>query len=78
MKNIEVQMLLYTLTKKFIEVQIIMLNAFSTILFYKVMRWFDAQDIGVELEILRFNSPYQHIYIIHACKCIILRRVVNR
>jgi hypothetical protein len=49
MKNIEIQMLLYTLTKKTIEVQI-MLNAFSIIFFYKVMWWFDAQDIGVELE----------------------------
>jgi hypothetical protein len=62
MKNIEVQMLLYTLTKKFIEVQIIMLNAFSIILFYKMMQWFDAQDIGVEFLKLRFNPPYQHTW----------------
>jgi hypothetical protein len=31
MKKIEVQMLLYTLTKKFVEVQIYMLNAFGII-----------------------------------------------
>jgi hypothetical protein len=61
MKNIEVQMLLYTLTKKFIEIQIIMLNAFNIILFYKMMQWLDAQDIGGELKKLRFNPPYQHI-----------------
>jgi hypothetical protein len=61
MKNIEVQMLLYTLTKEFIEVQVIMLNAFHIILFYKMMRWFDAQDIDVELKRLRLNPPYQHI-----------------
>jgi len=33
MKKIEVQMLLYTLTKKFVEVQIYMLNAFGIIFF---------------------------------------------
>jgi hypothetical protein len=37
-------MLLYTLTKKFIEVQRKMLNAFGIILFYKVVS-FDGQDI---------------------------------
>jgi hypothetical protein len=42
-------MLLYTLTKKIIEVQKNMLNAFGIILFYKVMWWFDGQNIGVEL-----------------------------
>jgi hypothetical protein len=35
MKKIEVQMLFYTLIKKFIEVQGNMLNAFGTILFVK-------------------------------------------
>ncbi len=42
MKKIEVQMLLYTLTKKFMEVQGNMLNAFGIILFYKVVGWFDG------------------------------------
>jgi hypothetical protein len=37
MKKIEVQMLLYKLTKQFIKVQGNMLNAFGIILFYKVM-----------------------------------------
>jgi hypothetical protein len=41
MKKIEVQMLLYTLTKKFMEVQRYMLNPFGIILFYKVVGWFD-------------------------------------
>jgi len=61
MKYIEVQMLLYTLTKHFMEVQGYMLNPFGIILFYKVVGWFDGQNIGVELRILRFNSFYQHI-----------------
>jgi len=37
MKKIEVQMLLYTLTKTFMEVQGYILNPFEIILFYKVM-----------------------------------------
>jgi hypothetical protein len=61
MKKIEVQRLLYTLTKKFMEVQKYMLNPFDIILFYKVMGWFDGQDINVELGRPRFNSLYQHI-----------------
>jgi hypothetical protein len=40
-------MLSYTLTKKFIEVQQNMLNAFGIILFYKMVWWFDGQDIGI-------------------------------
>jgi hypothetical protein len=42
MKKIEVQMLVYTLTKTFMEVQGNMLNAFGIILFYKVVGWFDG------------------------------------
>jgi len=61
MKKIEVQMLLYTLTKKFIEVQGYMLNPFDIILLYKMIVWFDAQNIGVEPRKPRFNSLYQHI-----------------
>jgi hypothetical protein len=84
MKRIEVQMLLYTLTKKFIKIQKNMLNAFGIILFYKVVWWFDGQDIGVEPMKPRFNPLYQHIlcgvciYIVHVCKCIASRWVVNR
>ncbi len=40
--------MLYTLTKKFMEVQRYMLNPFGIILFYKVMGWFDGQDTLVE------------------------------
>jgi hypothetical protein len=54
-------MLLCTLTKKFIEVQRNMLNPFGIILFYKVVWWFDGQDIGVEANRPLFNPFYQHI-----------------
>jgi hypothetical protein len=55
-------MLLYTLTKKFMEVQRYMLiNPFGIILFYKVVGWFDGKDINVELGKPKFNSLYQHI-----------------
>jgi hypothetical protein len=59
MKKIEVQMLLYMLTKKFIEVERNMLNAFGIILFYKVVWWFDGQDISVEPRRPRFNPLYK-------------------
>jgi len=43
MKKIEIQMLLYTLTKHFMKVQGNMLNcAFGIILFYKVVGWFNG------------------------------------
>jgi hypothetical protein len=58
MKKIEVQMLLYTLTKKFMEVQRNMLNAFDIILFYKVVGWSDGQNISVEPKRPRFNPIY--------------------
>jgi hypothetical protein len=61
MKKIEVQMLLYILTKKFIEVQQNMLNVFGIILFYNVVWWFDGQNIGVEPRRPRCNPIYQHI-----------------
>jgi hypothetical protein len=61
MKKIEVQMLLYTLTNNFMEVQTNMLNPFGIILFYKVVGWFDGQYIGVEPRKPMFNPFYQHI-----------------
>jgi hypothetical protein len=61
MKKNEIQMLLYTLTKKFIKIQGNMLNEFGIILFYKVVWWFDGQNIGVEPKIPRFN-PFTNIY----------------
>jgi hypothetical protein len=75
MKKIEVQMFLYTLTKKFMEVEGNMLNAFGIILFYKVVWWFDGQDISVEPRRPRFNPLYEHIlcgihlfiYILYTC-----------
>jgi hypothetical protein len=54
-------MLLYTLTKKLMEVQINTLNAFGIILLYKMMGWFDGQNIGVEPKKPKFNPFYQHI-----------------
>jgi hypothetical protein len=45
MKKIEIQMLLYTLQKTFMEVQGNMLNAFGIKLFYKVVRWFDSAKV---------------------------------
>jgi len=74
-------MLLYTLTKNFIEVQKNMLNAFGIILFRKVMWWFDGQNIGVQPRRLRFNPftnmyyvdyVYEYAYLVHVYKCIIL------
>jgi hypothetical protein len=80
-------MLLYTLTKKFMEVQIYMLNPFGIILFYKVVGWFDGQDIGVvqgDQSSIPFTNMYYveyvylYIYIVHVCKCIIHKWVVDR
>jgi hypothetical protein len=61
MKKIEVQMLLYTFTKKFMEIQGYILSPLGIILFYKVMGWFDGQDISVEPRRPMFNFLYQHI-----------------
>jgi hypothetical protein len=58
MKKIKVQMLLYILIENVMEGQGYMLNAFGIILLYKVVRWFDGQDIGVELKRPRFNPLY--------------------
>jgi hypothetical protein len=82
-------MLLHTMIKKFLEVQRNMSNAFGIILFYKVVGWFDGQNIGVERRRPRFNPFYQHklhveyaylyIYLVqYVCKCIVLRWVVDR
>jgi hypothetical protein len=62
MKKKEIQMLLYTLTKTFIEVQGNMLNPFGIKLIYKVMWLFDSQDIVVEPKRPKFNPPYQHMF----------------
>jgi hypothetical protein len=58
MKKIKVQMLLYILIENVMKGQGYMLNAFGIILLYKVVRWFDGQDIGVELKRPRFNPLY--------------------
>jgi hypothetical protein len=58
MTKIEVRMLLYILTKQFMEVQGNMLNTFDITLFYEMMGWFDGQNIGVEPRRPRFNPFY--------------------
>jgi hypothetical protein len=76
MKKNEIQMLLYTLTKHFMEVQRSMLNLFDIILFYKVVGWFDGQDISVEPRRPRFNPLNQHIlcevciFVYIPCTCV--------
>ncbi len=55
-------MLLYTLIKNIMEGQGYMLNPMGNKLFYKVVKWFDGQDIDVEPRRPRFNPfYYQHI-----------------
>jgi hypothetical protein len=87
MKKIEVQMLLYTLTKNFMEDQKYMLNPFGVILFYKVVGWFDGRNIvwnQVDQGSIPFTNIYYveyvylYIYFVHVCKCIIHRWVVDR
>jgi len=56
MKKIKVQMLLYILTKNFMEIQKNMLNAIGMVLFYKVVGWFDGQNIDVETEQIKVQS----------------------
>jgi hypothetical protein len=76
MKKNEIQMLWYTMTKKIMKAQRYMLNPFDIILFYKVMGWFDGQDIGVEPKRPRFNSLYQNIlcgiciFVYIPCTCV--------
>jgi hypothetical protein len=84
MKKIEVKMLLYTLAKKkIIEIEGNILNAFGIILFYKVVWWFDGQNINVDprrpfnpiplINIYYVEYVYSYIYIVHVCNCIIFR-----
>jgi hypothetical protein len=61
MKKIEIEMLLYTLIKKFMKVQGYMLNPFGIIMFYNMVGWFDGQNIGVDPRRPNFNSLHQHI-----------------
>jgi hypothetical protein len=61
MKKIEVQMLLYTLTKKFTEVQGNMLNPFGIILFYKVVGGLMVKTL-VCIQGDQGSIPYTNIY----------------
>ncbi len=49
-------MLLYILTKNFMEIQKNMLNAIGMVLFYKVVGWFDGQNIDVETKQIKVQS----------------------
>jgi len=61
MKKIKSSNVVIHIDKKIIEVQRNMSNPFGVILFYKVVWWFDGQNIGVEPKKSGFNPPYQHI-----------------
>jgi hypothetical protein len=76
MKKIKIKMLLYALIENVMEVQKYMLNPFGIILFYKVVGWFDGQDISVEPRKPRFSpslltytmwNMYIHIYFLYIC-----------
>jgi len=85
MKKIKIQMLLlYILTKKLLKLKNL-LNPFGIILFYKMVWWFDGQNISVKPKKPRSNFLYQYmeyiysyIYFIHVCQCIVSRWVVDR
>ncbi len=87
MKTFEVQLLLYTLIKKLMEIFLNMLNVIGIIKFYKVMGWFDGQDIRVEpkrqgsipfTNIYYVQYVYSYIYLVHVCKCMILKWVMDK
>ncbi len=54
--------------------------AFGIILFYKMVQWFDGQNIGVEprnqssIPFTKYyvEYVYLYIYLVHMCKCIVL------
>jgi hypothetical protein len=78
-------MLLYTLTKNFLEIQRYMLNPFGIILFYKVVGWLrywcGTKETKVQFpftNIYYVEYVYFYIYLVHVCKCIIHRWVVDR
>jgi hypothetical protein len=61
MKKIKNSNVVIHINKKIIEVQINMLNSFGIKLFYKMVWWFDGQNIDVEPKKRRSNPSYQHI-----------------
>ncbi len=80
-------MLLYTLTKKIIEVQKNMLNAFGIILFYKwcdglmvkTLVWSQRDQGSIPITNMYYvEYVYWHIYLVHMCKYIVLRWIVDR
>jgi len=87
MKKFEIQMLLYTLTKTFMEVQGYMLNPFGIILFYKVVGrlmaktlvWNQGGQGSIPFtNIYYVEYVYLYIYLVHVCKCIIHWWVVDK
>jgi hypothetical protein len=75
MKKIEIEILSYTLTKNFIEIQGNMLNAFGIILFYKMVWWFDGQHwCGVKKTKVQFplltyiiRNTFIRMYTLYMC-----------
>jgi hypothetical protein len=69
------------------EVQRYMLNPFDIILFYIVVACVNNQDICVKVKTLRFNSftniyyveyVYLYTYLVHVCKCILHKGIVDK
>jgi len=80
-------MLLYTLTKNFIEIQGNMLNAFGIIYFTKwcsalmakTLVWNQKDQGSISLtNIYYVEYVYLYIYLVHVCKCIMFKWVVDR
>ncbi len=80
MKIIELQMLLYTLTKKFIEAQrnIQMHTKWCGGLMAKTLVWNQDQGSIPLTNIYYVEYVYLYIYFVHLCKCIVSRWVVYR
>jgi hypothetical protein len=78
MKIIELQMLLYTLTKKFIEAQrnIQMHTKWCGGLMAKTLVWNQDQGSIPLTNIYYVEYVYLYIYFVHLCKCIVSRWVV--
>jgi hypothetical protein len=85
MKKIEIQTLLYTLTKKIMEVQKNMLSAFGIYCFTKwwgglmakTLVWSQGDQGSIPFtNIYYVEYVYLYIYLVHVCKCIVLRWVV--
>jgi hypothetical protein len=88
MEKIEVQMLLYTLIKKFIEIKKNMLNVHLVSycfikqcsgLIAKTLVWSQRNQSSIPFtNIYYVEYVYLYIYFVHMCKCIVFWWVVDR